>query len=61
MVMRFARVDPLDLPKLQAEELDPVQLKEEWIRVSDQAREAIPKLADERPDIPIGVAFVNEA
>lgn len=60
MVMRFARINPMDLQKLQAQELDPIQLKEDWIRVSGQAREAIPMLADEQPDIPIGVAFVDE-
>lgn len=59
MVMRFARVDPAKLDEIKARRLDPVALKEEWIKVSDQAREEITALADEKPDTPIGVAFVD--
>lgn len=36
-------------------------LKEEWIAVSDRAREEITLLADEQLDMPIGVAFVDGA
>jgi hypothetical protein len=59
MVMRFARIDPVDLDKIKARHLDPVALKQEWIAASDQAREEMTALADEQPDTPIGVAFVD--
>ena len=59
MVMRFARIDPVDLDKIKARDLDPVTLKQEWIAASDQAREEMTALADEQPDTPIGVAFVD--
>lgn len=59
MVMRFARVDPAKLEEIKARHLDPVALKQEWIVASDQAREEMTALADELPDTPIGVAFVD--
>lgn len=59
MVMRFARVDPAKLDEIKARHLDPVALKQEWIAASDQAREEMTALADEKPDTPIGVAFVD--
>lgn len=59
MVMRFVRVDPAALEEIKARRLDPVALKQEWIAASDQAREEITALADEQPDTPIGVAFVD--
>ena len=34
-------------------------MKEEWIAVSDRAREEMTLLADEQLDMPIGVAFVD--
>ena len=37
MVMRFARIDPVDLDKIKARHLDPVVLKQELIVASDQA------------------------
>ena len=60
MMIRFARIDPLELDKIKARNLDPVSLKEEWVAVSDKAREEMTILADESPDIPIGVSFVDE-
>lgn len=60
MVMRFARIDPVDLDKIKARHLDPIALKQEWIAASDQAREEMTALADEQPEVPIGVAFVDE-
>lgn len=60
MMIRFARIDPAKLEEIQARKLDPIALKEEWIEVSDRAREEITLLADENPDMPIGVAFVND-
>ena len=59
MVMRFARIDPVDLDRIKARHLDPMALKQEWIAASDQAREEMTALADEQPDMPIGVAFVD--
>lgn len=60
MMIRFARIDPAKLEEIQARKLDPIALKEEWIAVSDRAREEMTLLADENPDMPIGVAFVND-
>jgi hypothetical protein len=60
MMIRFARIDPLELDKIKARNLDPIALKEEWIGVSDRAREEMNSLADENPDMPIGVAFVDD-
>ena len=60
MMIRFARIDPLELHKIKARKLDPIALKEEWIAVSDRAREQMTLLADENPDMPIGVAFVDD-
>ena len=59
MMIRFARIDPAKLEEIQARKIDPIALKEEWIEVSDRAREEMTLLADENPDMPIGVAFVN--
>lgn len=59
MVVRFARIDPLELDKIKARKLDPVALKEEWIAVSDRAREEMIRLADGHPEMPIGVSFVD--
>ncbi|NBZ95868.1 MAG: hypothetical protein EBR40_05500 [Proteobacteria bacterium] len=60
MMIRFARIDPAKLEEIQARKLDPIALKEEWIEVSDRAREEMTLLADENPDMPMGVAFVND-
>jgi len=60
MVVRFARIDPVELDKIKARKLDPIALKEEWIAATDRAREEITRLADEQLDMPIGVAFVDD-
>lgn len=60
MVMRFARINPATLDEIKARHLDPVALKQEWIAASDRAREEMTALADEQPEIPIGVAFVDQ-
>jgi len=59
MVMRFARIDPAALDEITARHIDPMALKQEWIAASDQVREEMTALADEQPDTPIGVAFVD--
>ena len=59
MMIRFSRIDPAKLEEIQARKLDPILLKEEWVAASDQARDEMTALADEQPNLPIGVAFVN--
>lgn len=57
---RFARIDPMELQTITARKLDPLELKVKWSDMSLQAADAITCLADEQPDIPIGIAFVDE-
>ena len=59
MMRRFARVDPAELDKISARELDAKRLKTAWIETSDEAEAKMTALANERPEIPIGVAFVD--
>jgi len=59
MMRRFARISPTELDKIKARALDPVALKMAWIEMSDQAEEKMVRVADEQPDLPIGVAFVD--
>jgi hypothetical protein len=61
MMRRFARVSPTELDKIKARALDPKVLKVAWIEMSDDAEAKMIRLADEQPDLPIGVAFVNAA
>jgi len=60
MVVRFARIDPVELDKIRARDLDPVAMKQAWVEFHEKAREEISSLADEFPDTPIGVAFIDE-
>lgn len=60
MVGRFARIDPFTLHEIKARNLDPVRMKEEWTEFHDKALHEMTLLADEQPDMPIGVSFVNE-
>jgi hypothetical protein len=59
MMRRFAKVDPAKLEEIQARALDPVALKVAWIEMSDAAEAEMIRLADERPELSIGVAFVD--
>jgi len=59
MMKRFAKVYPTELDKIKARALDPISLKTSWIEMSDRAEAEMTRLADERPDLPIGVAFVD--
>jgi hypothetical protein len=59
MMRRFAKVNPIELDKIKARALDPVKLKMAWIEMSDAAEAEMIRMADERPDLPIGVAFVD--
>ncbi len=61
MMKRFARIDPAKLEEIQARALDPVALKLAWIEMSDEAEAKMIHLADDQPDLPIGVAFVDAA
>ena len=61
MMRRFAKVDPTKLEEIQARALDPLKLKMAWIEMSDAAEVEMIRVADERPDLPIGVAFVDAA
>jgi hypothetical protein len=61
MMKRFARIDPAKLEEIQARALDPVALKMAWIEMSDEAEARMIRVADEQPDLPIGVAFVDTA
>lgn len=58
---RFARIDPAKLEEIKARALDPVALKMAWIEMSDDAEAKMIRVADEQPDLPIGVAFVDAA
>jgi hypothetical protein len=59
MMRRFARIDPAKLEEIQARSLDPHALKAAWIEMSDDAEAKMIRVADEQPDLPIGVAFVD--
>lgn len=59
MMRRFARVDPAELEKIQSRAMGPVVLKNTWIRISDEAQAQMTTLADQQPNVPIGVAFVD--
>ncbi len=60
MVVRFARIDPAELDKIKARNLDPIAMKNEWIACHTKARSEIIRLADEHPDMPIGAAFIDK-
>lgn len=60
MMRRFAKIDPVELDKIKARHLDPIAMKNTWIAMSDGAEAAMVRQADEVPDTPIGVAFVDE-
>ena len=60
MMRRFARVDPVELDKIRARALDPVVLKTRWVGLADDAERRMTAFADSRPDVPLGVAFVDE-
>ncbi len=51
--------DPAKLEEIQAHALDPIGLKTAWIQMSDEAEMKMIDVADEQPDMPIGVAFVD--
>lgn len=60
MMRRFAKIEPGTVDKIKARNLNPIEMKMEWIEISDRAETEIIHLADTQIDMPIGVAFVNE-
>ena len=58
-MLRFAKIDPRELEKINARDLDPIDLKERWIAMADEADAAIERVADAQPDLPIGCVFVD--
>jgi hypothetical protein len=59
MMRRFARLDPVELRKIESHTLDPKKLKTSWIEMSDEAEAKINALANDKPELPAGVAFVD--
>ena len=59
MMRRFAKTEPGNLDKIKARQLDPIEMKKEWIEISDRAEAEIIRVADTLLDLPIGVAFVD--
>jgi hypothetical protein len=60
MMKRFAKLDPLKMHEIRARELNPIEMKMEWITISDKADAEITRVADTMIDMPIGVAFVDD-
>lgn len=61
MMRRFAKIEPGRLEEIKAKELDPIQMKMNWNDYCDQAEAEMTLLADEQPDIPIGVVFLSKS
>ncbi len=59
MMRRFAKVDPTKLQEIQARNLDPIALKMAWIEMSDYAEAEMERVANEQPNLPIGIAFLD--
>lgn len=59
IMRRFARVNPMELDKIRASAIDPVALKMAWLDMSDDAAAEMIRVADEQPELPIGVACVD--
>ena len=60
MMLRFARIQPEKVEEIKARDLDPVQMKMDWIEMSDEAGFAMERVSNEQPDLPIGCAFVDQ-
>lgn len=60
MMLRFARIQPGTLDKIKARDLDPIQMKKDWIEMSDEAGASMERVSNEQPDLPIGCAFVDK-
>ncbi len=60
MMLRFARIRPETLDEIKARNLDPIQMKEDWIAMSDEAAAALERVSNGQPDLPIGCAFLDK-
>lgn len=60
MMKRFAKIDPTKLQEIKARDLDPIVLKMAWIEMSDDAEAEMERVANEQPNLPIGIAFLDE-
>ena len=60
MMKRFAKVTPEEVAEVKARNIDLIELKKAWIEMSDEAEREMTALADEEPDMPIGVAFLDQ-
>jgi hypothetical protein len=58
---RSARINPAEVDQIKARALDPKLLKVAWIELSDEAEAKMVQVADEQPDLPTGVAFVDSS
>ncbi len=59
LMKRFAKINPTELDKIKARDLDPIALKTARIEMSVSAEAQMSRVADQQPDLPIGVAFVD--
>jgi hypothetical protein len=60
MMRRFARVRHDQLALLAAASIEPTVLKTQWLEMSARAETEIERIAEEKPNLEIGVAFVDE-
>lgn len=60
LMKRFAKVTKDEVAEVKARNIDLIELKKAWIEISDEAEQELIGLADEEPEMPIGVAFLNE-
>ncbi len=60
MMRRFAKTVRGELDEIKARDLDPIEMKMEWIEMCDKAEAEMIHLANTQPDMPIGVAFVDD-
>ncbi len=58
---RNARIDPGQLVMLKARSIDPLRIKQDWLRTADTAELAITALADAQTDLETGIVFVDRA
>ena len=57
---RFARISPEEVHEIKATEIDPIDLKRQWLEISARADNALQELANREPDLPVGVAFLDD-
>ena len=57
---RFSKINAATLAEITNGNGDPVELKRQWIEIAVRAGDEITRIANEQPDLEIGVAFVDE-